>query len=377
MDQIENKNFPIVRYLYKTLAIFQPMCAAVLEGDWSGDVWVDNIDNPRASLLLTHLPAGGPAWCFLAGNPESAGFNSAINSFIFSENSVYKDTSAFLFTCDPENWGNRLNIIAEPRQPVPMARQHYRCTEMTFDWRGVLPDGFTIIPMEIDLLKKDDLHLPPVVNATLGKWRSINQPVFRDFGFLIIHDNRVVSWATVDFVSGSSGDLGFETIPEFQKRGLGTAVAGAALEDGLKKGIEVHWTCADYNLGSQKTAQKLGLIHDRDYIMYLFHRDLTEHLAQLAYSYLARGDYRQAILTYEDLFEQDASVPIWAYFDTAQAWAALGEAENALRYLRLAAKEGWSAVEMTKKVPEFQFLRDQQEWVDVIAKMEQNRQDSP
>ena len=376
MDRIEIKNFPIVKDLFEPLVNFQPMSAAVLEGIWDGDVWVDDMDIPKASMILFYLPAGGPAWCFLAGNPESAGFNSAINSLIFGENSIYKDTASFLFTCDPENWGDKFKIIAEPRHPVPMHRQHYRCQEMTYDWRGNLPDGFTIIPMTVELLEKDDLQLPPLVNATLGKWRSVHQSGFRDFGFLVIHDNRVVSWATVDFVSGSSGDLGFETIPEFQKRGLGTAVAGAALELGLKKGIEVHWTCAVDNIGSQKTAQKLGLLHDRDYTMYLIFRDLTEHLAQLAYSYLASGDYQQAIRSYEDLFRQEAAVPTWAYYDTAQAWAALGEAENAIKYLRMAAKEGWSAVEMTEKVPEFQFLRDQPEWAEVIAKIKQNRQDT-
>jgi len=192
---------------------------------------------------------------------------------------------------------------------------------------------------------------------------------FQDFGFVVLYENRATSWATVDFVGSGSGDLGFETLPEFRKRGLGSAVAAAALEHGREMGIRIHWTCAADNTGSQRTAQKLGLEREQDYTMYLFALDLADHLAQLAYSFLARGEHRAAIDCYEQLFAQKADIPSWAYFDTAQAWAALDDGDNAVRYLRLAAKSGWSAVEITEQTPEFQLLHDTPEWVEVIERM--------
>ena len=106
--------------------------------------------------------------------------------------------------------------------------------------------------------------------------------------------------------------------------------------------------------------------------MYMFALDVSDHLAQLAYSFLSRGEYRQAIDYYEQLFEQVANVPTWAYYDIAQAWAALGENANALKYLRIAARSGWSAVDTTELTPEFQILRDTAEWEDVIGRIRQN-----
>ena len=373
MDKLDKKNYSEIRNLFKGLESFQPMCTTVLDGIWEGDIWVDTLEKPEAALLVTFLPAGGPAWCFLAGKPESAQFIQGLNTLLFDQVGPFRNTPAFLFTCSPEDWSGYLKVIGDPRTPVPMLRHHYLCQEMVYDWRSNLPTGFEIQSMSVDLLCKDDLQIPPQLNATLEKWRSINNPRFRDFGFLMVHDNRVVSWATVDYVSEVSGDLGFETLPEFRQRGLGSTVAGAALEHALEMGIEVHWTCAADNLGSQKTAQKLGFTHDKDYTMHLFARDLTEHRSQLAYSYLARGDYREAIKVYEELFSQEANVPLWAYFDTAQAWAALEDAENALKYLRIAAREGWPAVEMTEKTPEFQFLQNRREWVQIIAQMRKNQ----
>ena len=154
---------------------------------------------------------------------------------------------------------------------------------------------------------------------------------------------------------------------------MGSLVAAAALAHGLEKGIEIHWTCANDNIGSVRTAEKLRLEHERSYSGHLFVLDMSDHLAQLGYSFLTRGEHRQAINCYEQLFDQKADVPIWAYLDTAQAWAALGEGNHALKYLQIAAKQGLSAVETVKQIPEFQFLHDWPAWHELIERIQQNR----
>jgi GNAT superfamily N-acetyltransferase len=209
------------------------------------------------------------------------------------------------------------------------------------------------------------------VKATLGKWMSIKDQKFQDYGFVVIQENQVVSWATVDFVAAGMGDLGFETLPEFRKHGLGSAVAAAALEHGIAQGLEVHWTCSEDNLGSQRTAEKLGLKRERDYVMYLFALDVHTHMAQVAYSKLAKGEHREAVEIYEQLFAQKADVPTWAYFDTAQACAALGDAEKALKYLQMAVKQGWSAASLTEQTTEFKILHEKPEWEALIKRMRQ------
>jgi RimJ/RimL family protein N-acetyltransferase len=225
--------------------------------------------------------------------------------------------------------------------------------------------------METGLLKQDVVQLPPEVKTTLGKWMRIKDDVFQDYGYLVIHENQAVAWATVDFVAAGKGDLGFETLPECRKRGLGSAVAAAALEHGISQGLEIHWTCAEDNLGSQRSAEKLGLQRERDYVMYLFALDIHTHMAQVAYSRLANGQYQEAVELYERLFAQKADVPTWAYFDTAQACAALGETEKALKYLRMAVKQGWSAVALTEQTTEFKILHDMPEWETLLGRMRQ------
>jgi len=370
---LKTEDYGKVRALFAPLEGYQPMCTAVLEGIWPGKIWADAPDDPQSAMLMTFLSGGGAAWCFLAGKPDNGDFNAFLNKSLFEDRIAGQDVGAFLFTCAPEDWGGHLEAIGDPRCPAPMFRHHYVCRELSYDWRGLLPDGFSMLPMETGMLKREDLQLPAQVKTTLGNWMSITDERFQDFGFVIVHEDQVVAWATVDFVASGSGDLGFETLSAYQKRGLGTAVAAAALEHGLHMGVEAHWTCAEHNIASQRTAQKLGLKKERDYTMYLFAFDLSDHLAQLAYSFLARGEHRQAIDAYEQLFAQKADVPTWAYFDTAQAWAALGDGENALKYLRMAAKHGWSAADATQQTPEFQILHDSPEWEKVLERIRQNQ----
>lgn len=373
MQEIQKGEYSKVSAIFHDLEVFQPMCAAVLEGIWPGQVWVDDAANPRSGLLMTFLSSGGAAWCFLAGDPDILAFNTALNKAIFEEKVAGKDVGTFLLTCSPEDWDGHLSVIGEPRQPAPMLRQHFVCRELTYDWRSHLPNGYAIQPMRPNLKKQTGLKIPEPVKNTLDAWESVESESFQDFGFVIIHKNQVVAWATVDFVTEKSGDLGFETLPEFRKRGLGSAVAAATLEHGCAKGLEIHWTCAVDNVGSKRSAAKLGLQRGQDYIMYLFVLDVDTHLAQVAYSKLSNGEHEEAIELYEQLFAQKADVPTWAYFDTAQACAALGDVAKALKYLQMAANQGWSSVEMTEQTAEFKILHKNPEWAAIIVKIRKNK----
>jgi RimJ/RimL family protein N-acetyltransferase len=371
---IKNREYQKIRHLFHSLEAFQPMCAAVMDGIWPGRVWVDNPDDPRAAFLVTFLSGGGAAWCFLAGEPNNREFNTALNKAIFEDKVTSQEVGAFLLTCHPEDWGGQLAVVGDPRKPAPMTRRHYICRNLTYDWRSNTPDGYVVQPMESSLLQHKVLQIPSQVKATLDKWTSIQDKRLQDYGFVVIHENQIVSWATVDFVNAGSGDLGFETNPQHRRRGLGTVVAAAVLEHGLTHGLSaIHWTCADDNTGSLRTAEKLELEYDCDYTMYMFASDEGDHLAQLAYSHLARGEYQSAFERYEQLFARKANVPLWAYFDTAQACAALGRQDDAFNYLRMAAKLGWSAAEMTEQTKEFRILYDTPEWVALMARIRDNQ----
>ena len=207
IQRIENTDFYRVKYLFQRLMAFQPMCTAVLEGVWPGDVYCDDPINPQAGLLVTYLAGGGAAWCFLAGKPENPDFNRGINQAIFKNQVLGESTRMCLFTCDPEGWGGRLGEVGDPREPVEMARRHYLGTRLDFDWRRQLPNGYQVQLMEPGLIDKQGLVVPDNVRETLEKWRSAGGGGWRDYGYVLITEDQVVSWSTVDFVTAGAGDL--------------------------------------------------------------------------------------------------------------------------------------------------------------------------
>jgi len=61
INLIEKKQYETVRTLFRPLEDFQPMCTAVLEGIWPGEVWADHPNDPESALLVTFLSGGGAA----------------------------------------------------------------------------------------------------------------------------------------------------------------------------------------------------------------------------------------------------------------------------------------------------------------------------
>ncbi len=370
----EQKDFSQVRDLFRGLMVFQPMCTAVLDGVWPGDVYVDHPAQPRAALLVSYLAGGGPAWCFLVGDAQDSAFNRKLNQAIFQDGVLGETTTMCLFTCDPADWGGRLGEVGAPRQPAPMARRHYVATRLAYDWRNRLPENIEVRAMDASLLTSDALVLPEPVQETLKNWASNTQPAWRDFGWVAVRQGQVVAWATVDFVTAGSGDLGFETLPAFQRQGLGSAVAAAAIEHGLAIGLKtIHWTCMQDNLASIATAEKLGLRRERDYAMYVFAMDVNNHRAYQAYALLEIGRLEEACHLYEDLFAEGVGLPLWAYFDAAKARAALGDASLAISHLQRAVELGWTSLESIEQTPEFQALLDTPAMVELAARIRANQ----
>ena len=58
----------------------------------------------------------------------------------------------------------------------------------------------------------------------------------------------------------------------------------------------------------------------------------------------------------------------------AQACAALGQSENALKYLHIAAELGWTAVNMVEQTPEFRILLETPEWATLMAQIWRNQE---
>ena len=285
LQRLPTQQVSQVRPLFQHLAQGQPMCAAVLDGVYPGEVYVDDPAQPRSALLTTFITSQAHGlWCFLAGEPANDAFNQSLNTAIFARDILADQVPFLFFSCDPDDWAGQMDDVMAPRPPIWIPRLHFVSRELGYDWRTALPPGFAVERMDEKLHQLPGLKLPEDVVATLSKWRSMTDPRFADFGFVTLDrcspEPVIASWATVDFIAAGAGDLGFFTQPEYRRRNLGTIAACAALEHAFGIGLQqVNWTCDASNPGSVRTAAKLGLQRIGEYHQAVLIMDEQQHLA--------------------------------------------------------------------------------------------------
>jgi RimJ/RimL family protein N-acetyltransferase len=344
----------------------------VLEGVYPGRVFVDDRDRPQTAFLVVW-----DNWCFLSGDPNNDAFNQALNQAIFEKQVVEPEVRGLLITCHPPGWNGQLGVVSHPHEPVPVRRKHYICRELAYDWRANLPAGFELARLDEKLLERPGLAVPDPVRETIERWSTIDHERFQDFGFVAICEEaaEVAAWATVDFVASGMGDVGMVTQLAYRRRGLAAVTTGAAVEHGLTHGLSwINWTTAQDNVGSIRTAEKLGFEWVDDYVMYYLVFDEVHHQAQLAYARLQDGRYQEAAELYEEVLERSDDLPPWVLFDTARAWAGLDKRDKALAYLHRLAEAGWTQLGDVEDCREFQALHGSPEWTAILDRIRENQQ---
>jgi len=172
--ELKESDYKQVIPLFQPIIEFQPLCAAVLAGIQPGRVFVDDPTQPQSAFMNVWK-----TWCFLAGNPAYHEFNLELNKALFEWQVIEQGVVSLLFTCHPQDWGGKLQEVFSPLIPVPFPRRHYVCRHLKYDWLANLLQGYTIQPMEADLLIQSGLIFPNQVKETLEKWNGISHPLSR------------------------------------------------------------------------------------------------------------------------------------------------------------------------------------------------------
>jgi RimJ/RimL family protein N-acetyltransferase len=311
-------------------------------------------------------------WGFLAGDVDNDAFNRALNEAIFARKVVGKEAPVLYLHCHPQDWNGQLEVVFKPRPPIGFARRRYIGRALTYDWRANVPEGFTVQIADASLLERPGLELPDDVRKVLEMCGPDEDPAQKGFGFVAWRNGKIAAHVVVDCIVGSAGDVGLVTAEEYRRRGLATVTAAAAMEYGLSHGLTlINWDCAESNLGSLRTAEKLGFQRERDHKLYLLDFDETWHMLGLARNELEEKHYTAALEVCQGLLQQE-DVPPYAHHIAACACAALGQRDEALEYLNTAVDKGWTFIHHTESRQEFDLLRGAPEWDAALQGIRQN-----
>jgi GNAT superfamily N-acetyltransferase len=363
IHELPATNYYGARALFEPLA-FMPFCAGVLEGSHSGRVFVDDLEKPRTAFMLTW-----GCWGYLAGDADNLGFLEALREALMSKELVREDAWGLFLSCPAGGWAEPLAALCAPRQPIELPRRHYVARRLGCDWRANAPRGYAVRRIDQSLLDWDGSELPDDVKGMIDAINWDAGIAEKRCGFVASCEGQVASHAMIDCVVGDVGEIGLFTREAHRRRGLATTVSAATIETGLSQGLSaVAWDCYEYNAGSVRIAEKLGLVRERDHTMYCFLFDEARHWAMLAWHVADGGNYQKTLETCERLFRRQSNPPELAYVAAARAWAGMGVADRAFANLNQAIDAGWDYAPDLEST-EFDPLRDTPEWQALLERV--------
>lgn len=293
MIKLDSSNYSAISRLVTSqdeLSVF-----SVINGIMPGEIFVNNKENPTAVLIQT-------SECnLIAGNCDDAAFNSQISSELDFWDQLTPDSS---------KWNEKIPTIHRNPFIKKYRRNHYVLSKDRFlECNTDLPEGFSLQKVNLDFLRKECFENSDKVLKWAGNWG--NDETFYQYGtgYFICHDKIIVSWSLSDCGLDSRTAIGVHTDERYRNMGLGKKVVSATIKDCFDKGYQtIDWLCVDSNKGSRAIAEKLGFVHQNDYVSFSSYppienfTDLSEPEWHEWAEYLENASKSEAELIWECLF---------------------------------------------------------------------------
>ena len=367
LHQLSPEHFSRVQPLFSEQAKHHLFCGGVLAGKYTGQVIVDDLARPQSAMVFK---AG--MWCYLGGNPNNIAFNQALGEALSAKQFVGEDAWALLFNVPSDEWRKVLNTLIPNRRPIATPRYLYLANVNHFNPPPPIPDGFSLHFIDESLAAKVQGDLPESVREVLDLRATSQNQDEAAFGYVLLHDHACVSWAMVDCIVGTHGEVGLETEATYRRRGLGMVVSAETMRYGLAHGLtDIHWDVVSYNIPSVQMAEKHGLQLHFEYDQNLIIFNQMSYLANLAWDHLDKSEFEAVIDVCESLLALKNGQK-YGYFLSGAAWAGLGQKEKALQQLNQSLDHGWDSLTEMEICTPLQVLHGTPEWEALISRVMSN-----
>ena len=217
---------------------------SVAEGFQSGDIFV-NEGNEVNSVLFWHYCGFGYI------------FGDASPGFL---NDIYSEMRS-------EQRSRRLILITDDKNVI----RFFGDKEVQMDVRveySYVPNACRSLSLELDRFR-----IEPINGENISRIRGRIIPSFSwedsdgflgsGFGYVALEGEGVCAVAFSSAVSTEEIDIGVETLEEYRRNRLASALAGKMCEHIIRIGKKPVWAHAASNIGSMKTALKCGFMEKK------------------------------------------------------------------------------------------------------------------
>jgi RimJ/RimL family protein N-acetyltransferase len=236
-------------------------CLGVINQDIKGKIWVDDVINPKTAMLIDNI------WViYLLGDPNNRQFNiqagKIIKEYIFpnqlADKEVHREWIIDFFS---EEWKSKIDEELNLTNWFEVELWHYKLEELKLlEWKNQIQAGYELVQVDEEFLMKTYLkNHSSITSWIFRRWKNNEDFFKRGFCFCLIkEDKEIVSWAMSDWSTENYIVMGINTDENYQRRGFASIVTAAAAEYCKSKDIDLRWFCSSQNIGSWKTAEKIG-----------------------------------------------------------------------------------------------------------------------
>ncbi len=379
--QLVPDDYEKVRPLFKGLE-WNLISVAVIERTCPGDIYVDNVETPETALIVS------PEGYYLAGYEGNDEFNSELKKLFDDKiipEKIKEGEENISLNYYPAAWENRVEEILKDKFPVKVHGYYYTFNRLKTDWRKEVPPGFCMVQIDGELLRRTTLkNIDEVTDWTKKTWNSTKDFLENGFGFCLVHNSTLVSWCLADCVSSTKCEIGIVTDEDYRRRGFATATVAATVEYCLQQGFtEIGWHTGTTNVGSYKTAEKVGferVLEDEYYFCWFYPVDnFVEHgyFSWLQKNFRESAEWYEKAIAVAESGEYDSfQIPRHSlqsiYFYAACSWALAEEKDLSFTNLYKAIT-GENLEQFLKWLKNSEYLKNlhgTEEWNNLIETIE-------
>jgi len=266
LHELQPDAFPIAHPAFEPMA-YNLAVNSIIEGATPSRIFVDHPENPQAAITWNKARA------YLSGNSTDWEFNEGLRDFF--QNHLFPHIHAtggefVILYYAPKKWEEAALHLFEGNTVHRHLRHFYQINSTPPDWRSRLPAAYEVLPIDHSLLSRTSLkNMDSLVEEMQSESPSPAAFLERCFGFCALHGEELVGWCLSEYNSADRCEVGIEVIEEYQRKGIGTALASALIEKATGLGMAVGWHCYAGNAPSVGLATRLGLEKIEEYPVFI------------------------------------------------------------------------------------------------------------
>ncbi len=241
----------------------------IIHQTFTGEIWVNDLENPSFAYVFDSRHGH-----FILG--QFTDNKELLREFIIELfKKRFSNSNKFFYLLYADEWTELLqdSSFFNKMQSSKKTRQLYKFAKNST--KSIVPEGFTILPVDENLLKKDLENIKLLQDELTHMWGDPENFFRIGFGTCAIFQNSLAGFCLGEYFVNIDNEkkfgIGIETFPEFQQKGIATAMALSLVEMGLANDYEIYWDCFKDNIASAKTALKVGFVLDMEYNVLLGH----------------------------------------------------------------------------------------------------------